>query len=188
MHRRVLVVALVCLATSAAILPSSALARDAPRPPATGPQAQISCPICLPAAIAALRGATLIRAAGAARAIVQVSRFAAPAFRRAVSPTRLRRAVQASRKFRGKSRRWVRRNWARLGKPQRACIKGAGLLSAEQFIDGGFVTEGEFDAWALFYYPFLGSLDKAQFKVAVDWREPLETAAAGCAVGWLALR
>jgi len=97
----------------------------------------------------------------------------------------LKNAVKAARKFKGKSKRWVRRNWNRLGKPQRSCIKGAGALSAEQFIDGGYVTEKEFDAWMTFYYPLLGAVDKTEFKAAIDWSEPLETAAAGCVVGWL---
>ena len=185
--RRGLASATVTLTVTVMLMSApTAMAKEQTRPAEPAPVAHAACPWCIPAAIAIVRGATLLRAATAVRAVVNVSRYASTAFRRAVSGRRLRAAVRSARTIKRRGRDWVRRNWNRIGKPTRACIKGAGLLTAEQIIDGGFVTEKEFDAWLLFYYPLLNPVDKAEFKSAISWKEPLETAAAGCVVGWLA--
>jgi hypothetical protein len=182
---RVGLVAVLVIALLALPAATASASERAPRSDGA-PVAHAACPWCLVAAGVVVRGALLVRTAATVRTVVQVSRFARPAFRRAVSRKRLRRAVKASKKISRRSRRWVRRNWNKLPKSSRACAKGAGLLSAEQIIDGGFVTEKEFDAYLLFHYPMMPPTDKAEFKDAIDWREPLQTAAAGCVVGWLA--
>jgi hypothetical protein len=104
-----------------------------------------------------------------------------------VSRSRLDRAVKYAKRIKRNGKSWVRRNWNGLPKTTRACLRGAGLLSTEQIIDGGFVSEVEFDSFLTFRYPTMDPIDKIQFKSAIDWSEPLQTAAAGCVVGWLAV-
>jgi hypothetical protein len=166
---------------------ASAAASPGDRGPEQRPIAYAACPWCLPAAVLAVRAAIAIRTAQAVTAVVSVSRYASVTFRSAVSRSRISRAVTYSKQIARHSPRWVRRKWNGFPKSTRACLKGAGLLSTEQIIDGGFVTEQEFDAYLLFNYPVMPPLDKLAFKSAIDWTEPLETAAAGCVVGWLAL-
>jgi hypothetical protein len=166
---------------------ASAAASPADRGSEQRPVAYAACPWCLPAAVLVVRAAIAVRTAQTVTAVVSVSRYATQAFRSAISRDRLSRAVQHSRNIARHGRRWVKSKWNGFPRSTRACLKGAGLLSTEQIIDGGFVTETEFDALLLFKYPMLPPLDKQQFKAAIDWSEPLETAAAGCVVGWLAL-
>jgi hypothetical protein len=177
----VLTVVIMCGSTA-----SAAAAGTSERAPESRPIARAACPICLPAAAVAIRAGILLATRAAAQAVVRVSVYAAGAFRTAVSRSRLDRAVKYAKKIKDKGKDWVRRNWNGLPKTTRACLKGAGLLSTEQIIDGGFVTEVEFDSFLTFRYPTLDPIDKIQFKSAIDWGEPLETAAAGCVVGWLA--
>lgn len=184
---RVALIGVLTVAIMSGSAASAAAAQTGERGPESRPIARAACPICLPAAAVAIRAGIFLATRAAVKAVVRVSVYATGAFRAAVSKARLDRAVKYAKRVKNKGRAWVRRNWNGLPKSSRACLKGAGLLSTEQIIDGGFVTEVEFDAFLTFRYPTLDPFDKIQFKSAIDWSEPLETAAAGCVVGWLAL-
>jgi hypothetical protein len=139
-----------------------------------GPIARAAvCIPCVPIGAAALRAA--ITAARAARA-ARVARQMAAAARQFAKEVRIRRraisrAVAGARRVAPRGRRWVRRNWPKLPIDARRCLGGGAALLTTDLVDGGVVTEVEWDAFIAFHMPLADPVElfsNTQFDFSVE--------------------
>jgi hypothetical protein len=141
--------------------------------------------VCIPAAIGAIRAATIIRGAAAARTLAAAA-SRTRAFK--VTGARIRVAVRQSRTVAKRSKAWVRRNWRDLHPAAQACLRGGAIAGFGQYADGDVVTQSEWSAFINFTYPGLPPLREVYFNPAFDFSKTKSVVQAGCLTGMAAYR